>query len=244
MRTSPQVNTVGQTGIRTFTLNEDTLLASLDIAPSYGDAGAVFSDAEFECWLYSGSDDIPYEPYGYKLPLTCGGTEYPIYLGQVETTRRIKKLVLTGEENWSGTSKFRIGLSGQIGTVKPLCTHYIGSTVAAYADLNDGYITVNGSINQTLCIFDSQNQIDVQTWKSYLAAQYAAGTPVTVWYVITEPETGIVNEPLHKIGDYADTISYAQSDVEISTTKGFNTITTDTTVLPSNIEVKGVINNA
>ena len=37
----------------------------------------------------------------YKLPLTCGGTEYPIYLGQVPTTRRIKKLVLTGEEDWS-----------------------------------------------------------------------------------------------------------------------------------------------
>jgi hypothetical protein len=81
-------------------------------------------------------------------------------------------------------------------------------------------------------------------FKQWLAAQYASGTPVTVWYVLATPETGIINEPLHKIGDYADTISYAQSGVEISTTKGFNTITTDTTVLPSNIEVKGVINNA
>jgi hypothetical protein len=81
-------------------------------------------------------------------------------------------------------------------------------------------------------------------FKTYLQQQYTAGTPVTIWYVLAEPETAVVNEPLHKISTYADTISMAQAGVEISTTKGFNTITTGTTVLPSNIEVKGVINNA
>lgn len=201
-------------------------------------------DSGEQAMLNLGSTALPYEPYGYKLPLTIGGTEHPIYLGQVETTRRIKKLVLTGEENWSGSAKFRMGLSGQIGTIAPICTHYQGATTAWYGELADGKVTVNGGINLTLAICDETNQTSIEDWKSYLAAQYANGTPVTVWYVLAEPETGIVNEPLHKIGNYVDTISMAQSGVEISTTKGFDTITTDTTVLPSNIEVKGVINNA
>lgn len=63
MRTTPQVNKVGDIGKRTFTLTEDTLLTSLDITPSYGDVGSVWDNATFECWLYSGSDDVPYEPY-------------------------------------------------------------------------------------------------------------------------------------------------------------------------------------
>ena len=65
--------------------------------------------------INSGSTALPYEPYGYKLPLTVNGTEYPIYLGQVPTTRRIKKLVLTGEEaTWNArpntTHTFQVSL--------------------------------------------------------------------------------------------------------------------------------------
>lgn len=48
--------------------------------------------------LNTGSTALPYEPYGYKLPLTVNGVEYPIYLGEVETTRKIRKLVLTGRK--------------------------------------------------------------------------------------------------------------------------------------------------
>jgi hypothetical protein len=94
----------------------------------------------------------------------------------------------------------------------------------------------SGTVGEFIININNYNLADLRT--------YLSSNPITIWYVLAEPETGIINEPLHKIGDYADTISYAQSGVEISTTKGFNTITTDTTVLPSNIEVKGVINNA
>lgn len=191
-----------------------------------------------DVWLNSlilnlGSTALPYEPYGYKIPLICRGETNNIYLGQVPTTRKIKKLVLTGEENWSGSSKFRIGLSGQIGTIAPICTHYRGTTTASYGDLADGRVTVNGGIGLTLAINDIVNQSSLAAWKSYLAAQYAAGTPVTVWYVLAEPETGIVNEPMHKIGNYADTISFAQAGVTIPTSDGDSTITFGTTVKPS-----------
>lgn len=38
-------------------------------------------DAAFEnVMLHSGANDIPYEPYGYKIPIVCGGTTTNIYL--------------------------------------------------------------------------------------------------------------------------------------------------------------------
>jgi hypothetical protein len=177
----------------------------------------------------------------YKLPITVNGTEYPIYLGQVPTTRSIRKLVLMGEEDWTVTTSANqasILLPAVAGNRTVFSTHYKGIVQA---------VTGNAWINATLdrlFIMDTANAIDLTVFKSYLAEQYESSTPVMVWYVLAEPETGIVNEPLMKIGEYADTISMEQSGVEISTTKGFNTITTDTIVLPSNIEVKGVINNA
>lgn len=197
--------------------------------------------------LNLGSTPLPYEPYGYKLPLTIGGTEYPIYLGQVESTRRIKKIVFDGtEEGWE-RSYIRAGcfaLRGfGTGVVEKAmyCTHATCvSTASQLTSNNTSYM--GNDFNIWLDLFNAQTSNE--QFKSYLAAQYAAGTPVTVWYVLAEPEIGIVNEPLHKIGNYADTLSMEQAGVTLTTTKGFNTITTDTAVLPSNIEVKGVINNA
>lgn len=196
----------------------------------------------------AGSTALPYEPYGYKLPLTIGGTEYPIYLGEVPTTRNIKKLVLTGEENcytyvFQNTNGAYLlnALDATYFRDSGFCSHYPVSTAA---ELNTIWIGVNNKNLYFIGILDVLGISTATDFKSYLADQYQNGTPVTVWYVLATPETDIVNEPLMKIGDYADTISYAQAGVEIQTTKGFNTITTNTTVLPSNIEVKGVINNA
>lgn len=79
----------------------------------------------------------------------------------------------------------------------------------------------------------------IEAWITWLAAQYAAGHPVTVWYVLAEPETAIVNEPLMKIGDYADTISFAQSQVAIPTASGANVLDMTSPVKPSEVYVKG-----
>ena len=49
--------------------------------------------------LNSGSTALPYEPYGYKLTISSANTTTPIYLGEVETTRQIKKSVLTGTDS-------------------------------------------------------------------------------------------------------------------------------------------------
>ena len=186
--------------------------------------------------LIKGSTALPYEPYGYKIPLTCGGQTVPVYLGQVQTVRRIKKVVLTGKEGWTITSNgvLRIGLSGQLRPSTPLCTHYLGSNSTAWSNVPDKSVTV--SISGYLAILDT-TYTAAADFKSYLAAQYAAGTPVTVWYVLATPETAIVNEPLCKIGDYADELSSTDAGVTIPTVKGNNTLTVDTPIQPSEMSI-------
>jgi hypothetical protein len=77
----------------------------------------------------------------------------------------------------------------------------------------------------------------VEAFKDFLAAQYANGTPVVIWYVLATEQTGIVNEPLCKIGDYADELSSADAAVTIPTINGSNTLSVDTTVQPSEMSI-------
>lgn len=188
----------------------------------------------------------------YKLTPTVTGTEHPIYLGQVETTRRIKKLVLTGVEakwvNVSGNAPYRIELPDIVSTsdrnsVLFLSDHYLAvSNSTSWAQYNACVSwAFSGNANVKCLQFRDTNQATLADFKSYLAAQYANGTPVTVWYVLANPETGIVNEPLNKIGDYADAITMAQAEVTIPTSDGGNTISFGTTVKPSEVSITGNI---
>lgn len=181
----------------------------------------------------------------WTLPLTVNGVEYPIYLGTAPTTRRVKKLVLTGEETWYSSSMF-------IGSMYVYHSQFPG--IARRSPIYCSHLIAAGSISQyqhgtCLCDATSVNLwiFDTTTspaaFKSYLAAQYANGTPVTVWYVLAEPETAIVNEPLMKIGDYADTISFAQAGVTIPTVNGANVLDVPTKIKPSEITIKGGISS-
>lgn len=170
----------------------------------------------------------------YKLTPTVNGTEYPIYLGEAQTTRRIKKLVLTGDENWEmvvfgGHNGFlTYAPQAQKGVISCICSHY----KTEYANKNNTIYFIAQPANGRFIIFDDRFA-SATDFKSYLAAQYAAGTPVTVWYVLAEPEAAVVNEPMHKIGNYTDTITMAQAGVTIPTFDGDNIISFGTTVQPS-----------
>jgi hypothetical protein len=189
--------------------------------------------------LNTGSTAKPFEPYGYKIPISSANTTTPVYLGEVETTRKIKKLVLTGQEDWQegaaarGEYRFYLQMSDSIQSdttvgVKSICTHFeLASTGNTY-NLNNSYTI---SVDQKLFV-KKEADTRLAGFKQWLADQYANGTPVTVWYVLAEPETAVVNEPLMKIGTYADSISNAAS---IPTVDGANTITVDTTVQPSEV---------
>lgn len=188
--------------------------------------------------LNTGSTPLPYEPYGYKIPISSANTTTPVYLGEVETTRRIKKLVLYGTENltFSNSDANRtVCYLTNLGCADSLClcTHIEGKR--SYSSNEYNRILTYTDFNGVLYISIEKELVGstLETFKSYLAAQYAAGTPVTVWYVLAEPETAVVNEPLMKIGNYADIVS----DISVLVTAGGDTISVDTTVQPSGVAI-------
>jgi hypothetical protein len=190
--------------------------------------------------LNLGSEALPYEPYGYKIPISSASATTPIYLGEVETTRRIKKSVLDGTERWTITSGkfYYITLpTYPINWLAAITSHFeVREDISATGCARFGGTATNP---QTSFIFNYDNGAGgITAWKSYLAQQYANGTPVTVWYVLATPETAVVNEPIRKIGDYADTVSYEQAGVQIPTNRGNTVIDVETTLKASEMYIK------
>ena len=212
----------------TFTTQSNCTRIGIVIAASTTATGNILPLDISDVMLNTGSTAKPYEPYGYKLDISNGQQTTNIYLGSTQTVRQIKKLVFDGTENWSVNSDTNQALISL--PMPPLMrivqsSHYIGAVLA-----QSGYTWINAALDR-LIVKDDAHTLNVTTWKNYLAAQYAAGTPVTIWYALATPKTAIVNEPLMKIGDYADSLSV---DVEIPLSQNAkNNIDIDTTVKPS-----------
>lgn len=190
--------------------------------------------------LNTGSTPLPYEPYGIKIPISCGGTTTPVYLGEVQTTRQIKKLVLTGSESEWGyvgedaTRYFRLVIGNLNDNIANMgvCSHYTQTAISS-STTNVGFTIINsGSQNKDYLAIrpDNAASTSLADFKSYLAQQYANGTPVTVWYVLATEETAVVNEPLMKIDSYSDSLT-----TSIPCTAGENSIDVQTTVAPSEV---------
>lgn len=189
----------------------------------------------------TGSTPLPYQPHGYKLDIKSGSTTIPVYLGQVQSERQIKKYECTGQEAWvignypkPGTYQFYIpknvyfpDAKSTIVSGESFCTHFLNQERA-------GGIAWGANFNIYMLISDLPEGATVNDFKAYLATQYAAGTPVTVWYPLATSTTGIVNEPLRKIGNYADSIT---NPVSLPTTLGLNTIDVNTTLKPSEMSL-------
>ena len=222
----------------TFTLSADTT-----IYVSWRNSNTTDSFTDMKVMLNSGESPIPYEPYGYKIPISSAGQTNNIYLGEVETTRRVKKLVLTGEEDWVKASTpigwhvYRLKINGYLraNANVPFCTHFYGIAPVAGSSLVEDLQTtflISESGNNYYFIRDDSIET-LADFKAYLAQQYANGTPVEVYYILESETTGIVNEPLMKIGDYADTVS----GITIPVTAGGDTLSVDTTVQPSEVSL-------
>jgi hypothetical protein len=181
----------------------------------------------------------------YKIPISSASTTTPVYLGEVQTVRQIYKMVLDGTEDFSQS-----GGGFYLATVNPdymraqgsnlaLCTHYVTSEqTTSMSGVPDKSVSFSyRTVSQRLYLKDSDFENTIQL-KTYLAQQYAAGTPVTVWYVLATPETAVVNEPLMKIGDYTDSMSRTQTGIDIPTVVGQNTLDVLTTVKPSSMRIE------
>lgn len=195
------------------------------------------------------TSDNPIMPQGcgeldagqYKIPILNNSQTTNVYLGEVQSTRRIKKYEFTGNENWSlmsyGTGNFSCSLGNYLHRTKniTICSHY---------KTQDNVDGIAGLANKTVCFYYSSayptassfyahdtSYTTVDAWKQHLADKYAAGMPVTIWYILATDTTGIVNEPLMRIGDYADSIS----GISIPTIAGANTLDVLTTLKPSEV---------
>ena len=178
----------------------------------------------------------------YKIPILCGGTTTPVYLGEVQSERKIKKLVLTGEETiyYNSTNKvFYFVLptayyTGSVRTTPLYCSHYLHiDDGRPFAEMPNNSIYIASYGSEKAAYVYTTDYTDTTTYKAYLAAQYAAGTPVTVWYVLATPTTGIVNEPIRKIGNYADSVSVTG----IPTTGTAESFDIDTELKPSEVQL-------
>lgn len=192
--------------------------------------------------LNSGSSTKPYEPYGYKLDIKSGNTTTPVYLGQVQSTRKIKKLELTGNENnWTYEDtyeRFGIGITDmyvydtRLATI--VCTHYpCIDDGRPIGEVPNNTIYAGKSTPPKLFI-KTDSYTTINDFKTYLQQQYAAGTPVTIWYVLANETTGIVNEPIRKIGTYSDSVSGTNLSV---TAQSPTTIDVDTSLKPSEMDL-------
>ena len=201
--------------------------------------------------LNTGSTALPYKPYGIEIPISSANTTTPVYLGEVQSTRRIKQLVLDGTENISINAKsddyeivqvvVPISDSGTTTASNVISSHFVTKGSASQTSTGEGVamrttgaaIMIGISFSTTgISTSDSFAQAKTKV-ASYLSTQYANGTPVCVWYVLTEPTTGIVNEPIRKIGDYADTVS----GITIPTITGKDSFDVLTTLKPSEVSL-------
>ena len=178
----------------------------------------------------------------YKIPISSANTTTPIYLGEAETERKIGKLVLTSTTvDWTYDSTynryvFRIADSLILGVrlTPVICSHFTPiSDGRPLSDVPNNSIYSNAQQAVNNWFIKTEDYTTAASFKQFLDDELAAGTPVTVWYVLAEPETGIVNEPLMKIGDYADSIS----GITIPTITGKDTFDVETTLKPSEVSL-------
>lgn len=199
----------------------------------------------YDIQLESGNTATAYEPYtGATVtlptlePLYGDGTvsdEYDAATG-IET-RRWKRMELDGTENWhlSGTvetSKYRptLVLSDIVtldsNQVLPdiVCTHYQTQTMYNSYRCTTG-VSMDTTASNGMAVYDANYDTNsLAAWKSYLAAQKAAGTPVTVVYRLTEPvvtqrDPARVIPPAPMCNVYAD-----QGDVDVTYNRDINIV--------------------
>ena len=159
-----------------------------------------------EAMLNLGSTPLPYSTYLNKTT--------PIYLSEVPTIRRIKKLVLTGESDVDNMFEYNgfiyVQKSGMLAEVNmPLCNCLIGTNLPI-ADAPTNSVKQGVVSNQpypAALVFKIDGITTTTGFLNFLSTMKSAGTPVTIWYILETPQTGIVNEPLAKIGNYADELT-------------------------------------
>lgn len=164
------VTTKFETAIKAITVvnygNIDGNITGISLVP-----GAAAGDFE----LYTGQTNT------LTLPETVYGGEVNAVSG--DGSENAKIITLDGTEGWAIRDTF-IGVYNLLSPTdngKAICTHFV--VKRAYS--GDCIIVENnGTVYLGRALSDKYT---VDTWRAYLAAQHAAGTPVQVCYKLAEP---------------------------------------------------------
>lgn len=241
--TAAALTTVTASGSKTITVGASGYIGLyLHLTMDTGNTGAR-TVRYYDIQLEPGNTATAYEPYtGATVtlptlePLYGDGTvsdEYDAATG-IET-RRWKRMELDGTENWhlSGTvetSKYRptLVLSDIVtldsNQVLPdiVCTHYQTQTMYNSYRCTTG-VSMDTTASNGMAVYDANYDTNsLAAWKAYLAAQKAAGTPVTVVYQLAEPvvtqrDPARVIPPAPMCNVYAD-----QGDVDVTYNRDIN----------------------
>lgn len=139
-----------------------------------------------------------YKPYQGKMHTVQIGQT--VYSGRYDwltgrLTADIGFKTLTGNETYTAASNGIVTTISDaaepiVGGIEAWCSHYKRTNAASVSSIADGEFAVSHkSVSGTarLYIRDSVNCPDISTGQAYLAAQYAAGTPVQIAYELAEP---------------------------------------------------------
>lgn len=155
-------------------------------------------------WLVKGNEWRAYAPYTGQtatltLPHTIYGGEVDAVTGEGQETWKL--VTLDGTENWEaqqtaipGKFGFTLEMPGIATPEGPgikgdiVCNQYPAVTANDTYRCKNG-ISVEAQKNYYFRIYnDTHAGETADEWKSYLAAQYAAGTPVQIAYKMATPE--------------------------------------------------------
>ena len=165
--------------------------------------GTVCNNLTFYPKIEVGTTITPYSKYQsttntLTLPETVYGGEVDAVTGDAKETW--KTITLDGTENWtlqSTKSPDKYGFVFQVPEIATpenpgikggiVCSQYPAVTANDTYQCKNG-ISVEAGNNHYFRIYnDTYAGGTIDDWKSYLAAQYAAGTPVQVAYKLAEP---------------------------------------------------------
>lgn len=206
--------------------------------------GVSTSGFAFRLTIVSGATEpASYIPYGYQLPITSNGTTQNAYLTEPirkiddyadvsessgTVTRYVKKMVLTGSEEWNifmNANRVSFYFNVPDGTTREVVSTHFAKCPENKTFPEPSTILYNGDTNKNMIfrMADDTTITDVDAFKAWVAQQYNNGTPVTIWYVLETEQTETFSAPT------------------ISTVKGENVLTVDTTLAPTQISITGNI---
>lgn len=208
-------------------------------------------DLQSDTQLEEGSIATPYEPYGYKIPVTIGDTTTNIYLSEplrkigeytdtlsvdgtdVTITRNVRQDKLSSNSNWqSSPNRFYLQNEGIPSLLPSIEEGYTGANLLCSHYSFDTYIRAG-------------SETKLNTFNAWSSAETANkflrfGTDMSLEEFKTFLDTNdvIVTYPLATSTTETYTI-----DTPISLSQGITIIDTDTSVKPSKLVITGDIDN-